>query len=205
MKSVFGELTWHFTDRGQLTAGFRHFEQDFEDTQYLGAVCLRPDRCRRRRTPPSASKTTCRRSTRIVRVCGQSRRVCGYGRRAFLSRLAPMRCRWSVRSPIIRSSSPIVPTPPLRVTVYQGHFSNGLSYTLAAFNIIWENPQIGGTTPTTNFAVWNAKEADVQGHRARYQLARLPLGRPEPHAEQCLRRASALQGLSDRTRPSATS
>ncbi len=27
----------------------------------------------------------------------------------------------------------------------------------------WENPQIGGTTPTTNFAVWNAKEAESKG------------------------------------------
>jgi hypothetical protein len=34
---------------------------------------------------------------------------------------------------------------------------------LAAFDIIWENPQIGGTTPTTNFAVWNAKEAESKG------------------------------------------
>ena len=45
----------------------------------------------------------------------------------------------------------------------KGHFANGLSYTFDVFKIIWDNPQIGGTTPTTNFAVWNADEATSEG------------------------------------------
>ena len=31
------------------------------------------------------------------------------------------------------------------------------------FYILWDNPQVGGTTPTTNYAVWNANEAVSQG------------------------------------------
>jgi outer membrane receptor protein involved in Fe transport len=45
----------------------------------------------------------------------------------------------------------------------KGHFANGLSYTVDVFKIYWDNPQIGGTTPTTNFAVWNADEAISKG------------------------------------------
>ena len=32
-KSLFGELTWHFTRHGQITFGGRHFKQDFTDAQ----------------------------------------------------------------------------------------------------------------------------------------------------------------------------
>jgi outer membrane receptor protein involved in Fe transport len=159
-KSVFGELTWHFTERGQLTAGFRHFKQDFEDEQYLELYAYGLSVPAETRTS-SASKTTWKINPsyeyadnhRVYAVWSQGFRRGGSNALPLIGPFA--------------DNPELITYKPDTADNYEiglkGHFDNGLSYTLAAFDIIWENPQIGGTTPTTNFAVWNAKEAESKG------------------------------------------
>src|SRR5690606_35803402 len=45
----------------------------------------------------------------------------------------------------------------------KGRLENGIRYSFSAFDIYWEDPQVGGITPTTHFAVWNAPEARSTG------------------------------------------
>lgn len=159
-KSVFGELTWHFTERGQITAGFRHFKQDFDDTQYLELYAYNLTVPAETRTS-SASKTTWKINPSYEYI--DNHRVYAVWSQGF-------RRGGSNALPIVgpfADNPELITYQPDTADNYElglkGHFSNGLAYTLAAFNIIWDNPQIGGTTPTTNFAVWNAKEAVSKG------------------------------------------
>ncbi|MFC4314014.1 TonB-dependent receptor [Steroidobacter flavus] len=159
-KSVFGELTWHFTDRGQITAGFRHFKQDFDDSQYLELYAYGLSVPAETRTS-SASKTTWKINPsyeyadnhRVYAVWSQGFRRGG-------SNALPLVGPFADNPELVTYRPDTADNYELGL---KGHFSNGLAYTLAAFDIIWENPQIGGTTPTTNFAVWNAKEAESKG------------------------------------------
>lgn len=159
-KSVFGELTWHFSDRGQITGGFRHFKQDFDDTQYLELYAYGLTVPPETRTS-SASKTTWKINPsyeyadnhRVYAVWSQGFRRGG-------SNALPLVGPFADNPELITYRPDTADNYELGL---KGHFDNGLAYTLAAFNIIWENPQIGGTTPTTNFAVWNAKKAESKG------------------------------------------
>jgi iron complex outermembrane receptor protein len=45
----------------------------------------------------------------------------------------------------------------------KGRFSNGLSYTVAVFDIHWDNPQISSSLPSGNLAVYNANTAESKG------------------------------------------
>lgn len=159
-KSVFGELTWHFSDRGQLTAGFRHFKQDFSDRQYLELYAYDLTVPPEARTSP-ATKTTWKINPsyeyadnhRVYAVWSQGFRRGG-------SNALPLVGPFADNPELITYRPDTADNYELGL---KGHFSNGLAYTLAAFKIIWDNPQIGGTTPTTNFAVWNAKKAESKG------------------------------------------
>jgi iron complex outermembrane recepter protein len=45
----------------------------------------------------------------------------------------------------------------------KGRFDNGLSYTLAVFDIYWDRPQISSSLPSGNLAVYNANTATSRG------------------------------------------
>ena len=45
----------------------------------------------------------------------------------------------------------------------KGRFSNGLSYTVAVFDIKWDKPQISSSLPSGNLAVYNANTAESRG------------------------------------------
>jgi outer membrane receptor protein involved in Fe transport len=159
-KSIFGELTWHFTEHGDLTVGFRHFEQDFKDVQSLELYSFGlsvPEEPR----VSKASKTTWKinpsyeyaENHRVYAVWSQGFRRGG-------SNAIPLVGPFG-------DNPALITYQPDEADNYEvglkGHFANGLSYTFDVFKIYWDNPQIGGTTPTTNFAVWNADEATSTG------------------------------------------
>ena len=48
-------------------------------------------------------------------------------------------------------------------TGLKGRFSNGISYTIDAFYIKWDNPQISASLPSGNLAVYNANTAVSKG------------------------------------------
>jgi iron complex outermembrane receptor protein len=159
-KSVFGELTWHFAPRAQITAGVRHFQQSFTDIQSLDVYAFAlfvPA------TPISspASKTTWKLNASYEYATGQH-----------------VYALWSQGfrrggSNAIPTSGPFADNPTLitykpdSVNNYEvglkGRFAGGISYTFDVFDDKWDNPQVGGTTPATNFAVWNGKKAESKG------------------------------------------
>lgn len=159
-KSVFGELTWHFAAHGDLTVGFRHFEQDFKDVQSLELYSFGLSVPKEPRVS-KASKTTWKinpsyeyaTNHRVYAVWSQGFRRGG-------SNAIPLVGPFGDNPALIQYQPDEADNYEIGV---KGHFANGLSYTLDVFKIIWDNPQIGGTTPTTNFAVWNADEATSEG------------------------------------------
>jgi iron complex outermembrane receptor protein len=159
-KSVFGELTWHFAERGDLTVGFRHFEQDFKDVQSLELYSFGISVPQEPRTS-KASKTTWKVNPSYEYA--DNHRVYALWSQGF-------RRGGSNAIPLVGpfgDSPELIQYEPDEADNYEigvkGHFANGLSYTFDIFKIYWDNPQIGGTTPTTNFAVWNADEATSEG------------------------------------------
>jgi outer membrane receptor protein involved in Fe transport len=159
-KSEFGELTWHFTGQGQITAGFRHFQQQFTDSQsYLVYTydTLVPA------TPHSspASKNTWKVNPSYQYAPNQY--VYAIWSQGFRRGGAN-----SVPSVGIYKESPLLASyAPDSVNNYEaglkGRFDNGLSYTFAIFDIHWNKPQISSTLPDGNLAVYNANTALSKG------------------------------------------
>jgi outer membrane receptor protein involved in Fe transport len=171
-KSVFGELTWHFAPRAQLTAGVRHFQQSFTDIQslevYAFALSVPP-------VPISspASKTTWKLNASYEYAAGQHvYALWSQGFRRGGSNAIP------TTGPFADNPS-LITYKPDSVNNYEvglkGRFDNGVSYTFDVFDDKWDNPQVGGTTPATNFAVWNGKKAESKGFE--FDL-NTPLGLP---------------------------
>jgi iron complex outermembrane recepter protein len=159
-RSVFGELTWHFTSRGQLTVGGRHFEQSFEDTQaydlYTFSII----------SPPTTRNLPASKNTWKVNPSYQ------YATNQYVYALWSQGFRRGGANALATQSfykdNPVLLTyRPDSVDNYEtglkGHFSNGLSYSIDVFDDEWHDPQVGGTLPDGNVGVWNAAKARSTG------------------------------------------
>ena len=159
-RSVFGELTWHLVSHGQITFGVRHFSQKFTDSQ------LYQDFTFSVLVPPipydaPASKT-------VFKVDPSYE----YADHHFVYALWSQGFRRgganSVPATGIFQESPLLRDyQPDKTNNYEaglkGRFSNGLSYTLAIFDIKWDKPQISSSLPSGNLAVYNANTAESKG------------------------------------------
>jgi outer membrane receptor protein involved in Fe transport len=159
-KSVFGELTWHFAAHAQLTGGIRHFEQSFTDIQLLDLFAY-PLFVPPQPRSTSASKTIGKVDLSYEYAAGQHvYALWSQGFRRGGANAIPT-------SGAFADSSALLLYKPDTVNNYEvgvkGRFATGLSYTFDVFDDQWNNPQVGGTTPATNFAVWNAKKAQSRG------------------------------------------
>ena len=159
-RSAFGELTWHFTSRGQLTVGGRHFEQSFEDTQaydlYTFAFI----------SPPTTRSLPASKNTWKVNPSYQ------YATNQYVYALWSQGFRRGGANALATQSfykdNPVLLTyRPDSVDNYEtglkGHFENGFSYSFDVFDDEWHDPQVGGTLPDGNIGVWNAKKARSTG------------------------------------------
>jgi iron complex outermembrane recepter protein len=159
-KSVFGELTWHFMSHGQVTFGGRHFKQEFTDAQsytdYPFATFIPA-------VPHSspASKNT----WKINPSYEYAKRHYVYaawsqGFRRGGANSVPL-AGFLKESPLLAQYSPD------SVNNYEvglkGRFDNGLTYTLAVFDIYWDKPQISASLPSGNLAVYNGNTARSKG------------------------------------------
>jgi iron complex outermembrane receptor protein len=159
-KSIFGELTWHFTSKGQITFGGRHFKQDFTDAQsYLDYpfLILLPA------TPHSspASKNTWKVNPSYEYADKQYvYATWSQGFRRGGANSVPLVGVYA-ESPALQQYKPD------SVNNYEvgmkGRFSNGLTYTVAVFDIEWTNPQISASLPSGNLAVYNGDHARSRG------------------------------------------
>jgi iron complex outermembrane receptor protein len=171
-KSVFGELTWHFAERAQITGGVRHFQQSFTDLQSLDVYAFGLS------VPPEpisspASKTTWKLDLSYEYAAGQhAYALWSQGFRRGGSNAIP------TTGPFADNPT-LITYRPDSVNNYEvglkGRFANGISYTFDVFDDLWNDPQVGGTTPATNFAVWNGKKAQSKG--VEFDL-NTPLGLP---------------------------
>jgi len=162
-KSEFGELTWHFVKHGQVTFGGRHFEQSFTDAQvyqdwpfptFLPAVP---------RSAP-ASKNTWKVNPSYEYAAGQHvYALWSQGFRRGGANAIPINTGGllSETSPLLASFGPDS-TNNYEMGL-KGRFASGLSYAFDVFDIKWDNPQVSGSTPNGNLAVWNAKKAESKG------------------------------------------
>ncbi|MBV8342182.1 MAG: TonB-dependent receptor plug domain-containing protein [Gammaproteobacteria bacterium] len=159
-KSVFGELTWHFVHGGQITAGVRHFSQSFDDEQSYDDYNF-PTHLPATPHESPASKTV-----------GKVNPSFEYAKDQYVYAL------WS--QGFRRGGANSVPlTGPFResplLSIYapdstnnyeaglKGRFGNGLSYTVAVFDIKWDRPQIASSLPSGNLAVYNGNTAESKG------------------------------------------
>jgi iron complex outermembrane receptor protein len=159
-KSVFGELTWHFMPRGQITVGLRHFSQSFTDSQ------LYQDFTFPTLVPPIPYSAP---ASKTVWKVGPSYE---YASHHFVYALWSQGFRRgganSVPATGIFQESPLLRDyQPDKTNNYEaglkGRFANGLSYTFAVFDIRWDNPQISSSLPSGNLAVYNANTAESKG------------------------------------------
>ncbi len=159
-KSVFGELTWHFLQHGQLTAGARHFSQDFTDQQlyqdFTFPTLIPP-------TPRAAPAT---------KTVGKLNLSYEYADHQYVYALWSQGFRRgganSVPQSGIFEESPLLRTyQPDSTNNYEaglkGRFDNGLSYAFDLFDIYWNRPQISSSLPSGNLAVYNANTAQSKG------------------------------------------
>jgi iron complex outermembrane recepter protein len=158
--SEYGELTWHWSPRGQITFGGRHFQQEFTDTQTQYAYTFQvivPETV----TRSPASKNTWKINPSYEYMTDQY--VYALWSEGFR--------RGGANS--VPTSGPFAENPALLTYVpdstdnyelgLKGRTSNGISYTIAAFDVEWHRPQIAGYTPIGFLAVWNGEKARSTG------------------------------------------
>jgi iron complex outermembrane recepter protein len=159
-KSVYGELTWHFIDHGQITLGVRHFEQDFTDAQSYVDYTFPVDIPATPHNAP-ASKTV-----------GKVDPSYEYAHHQYVYALWSQGFRRGGANSVpltgIFRESPLLATyQPDKTNNYEtglkGRFDNGLSYTVDVFYIDWDKPQISSSLPSGNLAVYNANSAVSKG------------------------------------------
>ena len=159
-KSIFGELTWHFMQHGQITGGLRHFWQQFTDEQlYL-------DYTFNELVPPTPHNSP------ASKTVGKLNPSYEYSPNQFVYALWSQGFRRgganSVPETGIFKESPTLryyqPDSTNNYEVgFKGRFSNGFSYTVDVFYIDWDRPQISASLPSGNLAVYNANTAASSG------------------------------------------
>jgi iron complex outermembrane recepter protein len=159
-KSVFGELTWHFLPKGQVTVGARHFSQEFTDAQSYDDYNF-PTFLPATPHESPASKTVGKVNPSYEYADDQY---------VYAAWSQGFRRGGANSVPLVGpfAESPLLSTyQPDSTNNYEaglkGRFSNGLSYTFAIFDIKWDKPQISSSLPSGNLAVYNANTAESKG------------------------------------------
>lgn len=159
-KSVFGELTWHFMSHGQVTFGGRHFKQEFTDAQsytdYPFATFI----------PAVPHSSSASKNTWKINPSYE------YARRHYVYATWSQGFRRGGANSVplagfLKESPLLAQYAPDSVNNYEvglkGRFDNGLTYTLALFDIHWDKPQISASLPSGNLAVYNGNTARSKG------------------------------------------
>jgi iron complex outermembrane recepter protein len=159
-KSVFGELTWHVIEHGQITVGGRHFEQQFTDSQSYNDYTFETFIPASPHSEP-ASKNTWKVNPSYEYADHQFLYATwSQGFRRGGANSVPL-------TGIFRESPQLATYAPDTVNNYEvgmkGRFSNGFSYAAAVFDMRWDKPQISASLPSGNLAVYNGNTAESKG------------------------------------------
>ena len=159
-KSVFGEVTWHFSRHGQVTFGGRHFKQNFTDAQSYSDYAF-PTFIPAVPRSSASSKNTWKvnpsyefaKSQHVYALWSQGFRRGG-------ANSVPL-------AGFLKESPALAQYAPDSVNNYEvglkGRFASGLTYTFALFDIEWDKPQISSSLPSGNLAVYNGNTARSRG------------------------------------------
>ena len=162
-KSIFGELTWHFNAKGQVTFGGRHFKQEFTDSQsyldYPFSIFL----------PGAPHEAPSSKNTWKINPSYQ------YAEKQYIYLTWSQGFRRGGANSVpligVYKESPLLQQyAPDSVNNYEvglkGRMPSGLTYTFALFDVEWDNPQISASLPSGNLAVYNGKHARSRGVEA---------------------------------------
>ena len=161
-RAVFGEVTWHITDRFQITGGFRSFDQDFSTTQ-VGGLAFVPGGVESRSLSTSNSDTLFKLNTSFA--INDSTNIYATWSEGF-------RRGGANGLPVNAFGAPVNPNAftykpdktENREVGLKGVLKDRFRYTVAAFDIDWNNIQVNtGCTPLALLCVVNAGEADSKG------------------------------------------
>jgi iron complex outermembrane recepter protein len=159
-KSVFGELTWHFTAHGQITFGGRHFHEDFTDAQSYTDYAFPTF------IPALPHSSTTSKNTWKVNPSYE------YANHQYVYATWSQGFRRGGANSVpltgfLRESPELATYAPDSVNNYEvglkGRLNNGLTYTFALFDIEWDKPQISASLPSGNLAVYNGNTARSRG------------------------------------------
>jgi iron complex outermembrane recepter protein len=160
-RSVFGELSWHFMPRGQITFGARYFNQKFTDEQLYQDF-----------TFPESTVEPIPHNSPASKTIGKVNPSYEYANHQFVYALWSQGFRRGGANSVPPTGpfkeSPLLQTyQPDSTNNYEaglkGRFANGTSYAFALFYIDWNKPQIASSLPSGNFAVYNANTAASRG------------------------------------------
>ena len=160
-RSVFGELTWHFMPRGQITFGARYFNQKFTDEQLYQDF-----------TFPASTVQPIPHEAPASKTVGKVNPSYEYADHQFVYALWSQGFRRGGANSVPLTGpfqeSPLLQTyQPDKTDNYEaglkGRFANGTSYAFALFYINWDKPQISSSLPSGNLAVYNANTAASKG------------------------------------------
>jgi iron complex outermembrane receptor protein len=159
-KSIFGELTYHFLPHAQITGGARYFKQQFTDAQLYEDFAF-PTLIPAEPHHSPASKATFKVNPSYEYADHQYvYALWSQGFRRGGANSVPL-------VGIFQESPQLASYTPDKTNNYEaglkGRFANGVSYTIAAFDIKWDNPQISSSLPSGNLAVYNGKKAESKG------------------------------------------
>lgn len=159
-KSVFGELTWHAFDHGQVTFGGRHFQQEFTDAQSYTDYTFETF------IPATPHSSPASKNTWKVNFSYEWAEheylyaIWSQGFRRGGANSVPL-------TGIFRESPQLANYAPDTVNNYEvgmkGRLDNGFSYTAALFDMRWDKPQISASLPDGNLAVYNGNTAESKG------------------------------------------
>lgn len=159
-KSIYGELTWHFTAQAQITVGLRHFKQQFTDAQSYDDYNF-PTHLPATPHESPASKTVWKIDPSYEYANDQYvYALWSQGFRRGGANSVPLTGPFR-ESPLIATYAP--DSTNNYEAGLKGRFENGLSYTFDAFYIKWDKPQISSSLPSGNLAVYNADTAESKG------------------------------------------
>lgn len=159
--SVFGELSWHFSERGQITFGGRYSDQTFTDAQTYNAYPGQSFFSSAQPIEADFSNSSWKVNPSYEYV--DNHRVYATWSQGFRRGGANA----LPEGGFYRESQTLLTYTPDEAENYEvglkGRFGNGLSYTVAAFQIDWDRPQISSNTAAGNLLVYNGKAARSRG------------------------------------------
>lgn len=158
-KSVFGDLTWHVTEDWQITGGARFFDQKFNQTRSIHNAPFFIDVVESNR---QAAKSQSFKLNTSYQISSSSQVYATFSQGFRRGGGNAFATEGALQEPRVLLN--YVPDKTNNFEVGAKGYFNRIRYSVDAFYVLWDKPQIDMTTPyTLAYVVINGKEATSQG------------------------------------------